>query len=176
MLPKNRKLNCLWENRQVCAWDSRKVRIIWEEMNEDESFTEVCSVQIPPPTLNCMKYFQSTHKQMDTTSPTALIPCTYFRRHRTLFSYPVKCLIKVDVPEDIQRIETLCSADEDDPFGSRSVASNKHTLSSKHRPPLEDRGILENNINTTFWGTCSKDSAERNLLITVATEWLQYLQ
>jgi hypothetical protein len=64
---------------------------------------------------------------MDNFVPTAFTPFTYFRRHKTLFSYPVKYLFKVDVPEGIQRLETLCSADEDDPFGSCSVASNKHT-------------------------------------------------
>jgi hypothetical protein len=92
----------------------------WMKMKISRKFVVY---KVRPPTL---KYFQSTHKQMDTTSPTALTPCTYFRRHRTLFSCPIKCLIKVDVPEVIQRIGTLCSADEDDPFGSWSVASNKH--------------------------------------------------
>ena len=94
--------------------------------------------KVRPPTL---KYFQSTHKQMDTTSPTALTPCTYFRRHRTLFSCPIKCLIKVDVPEVIQRIGTLCSADEDDPFGSWSVASNKHAPANIPQQTSPDAGF-----------------------------------
>jgi hypothetical protein len=34
---------------------------------------------------------------------------------------------KVDMPEDIQRLGTHSSADDDDPFGSWSVVSNKHT-------------------------------------------------
>ena len=69
VLPENRKLSCLWENRQACAWDSQKVRIMWEEMNEDENFTEVCGVQSPPPHTEVLSEYTQTNGHDLTHSP-----------------------------------------------------------------------------------------------------------
>jgi len=57
-----------YEKKDVCAWDSRKVRIILKEMSEDKNFTEVCSMQNPPPRRTVWSTFRvHTSKWIDLT-------------------------------------------------------------------------------------------------------------